>query len=143
MVQVSSWTTVSGRRCPSRTGHAGEYLTTNKEGTNASWTTIAGGGITSIGTINSQTRSANGAVLSGNSLVLQTGTGILPGLLIGETTGTTVKLGVNAGLSAVTSLDNVFIGINAGQEAASITDEVYIGHWAGYQATNSWNNNYH
>jgi hypothetical protein len=137
-----TWQTVSGGgiSLPTQTGHAGEYLTT--DGTNASWTTIAGGGITSIGTINSQTRNANGAVIAGNSLVLQTGNGVLPGLLIGETTSTGVRLGINAGLGATSSTDNVFMGINAGQEAASITDEVYIGHWAGYQSTNSWSNNY-
>ena len=38
-------------------------------------------GVTSIGTINSQTKSANGAVISGTSLVLQTADATAPGLV--------------------------------------------------------------
>ena len=39
------------------------------------------GGISSIGTINSQTKSANGAVISGSSLVMQTADATYPGLM--------------------------------------------------------------
>lgn len=40
-----------------------------------------GGGVTTIGTIDSQTKSANGAVISGTSLVMQTADGSAPGLV--------------------------------------------------------------
>lgn len=40
-----------------------------------------GGGITTIGTINSQSKSANGAVIAGSSLVLQTADATFPGLV--------------------------------------------------------------
>jgi len=40
-----------------------------------------GGGVTSIGTINSQTKAANGAVITGTSLVMQTVDATYPGLM--------------------------------------------------------------
>jgi hypothetical protein len=137
---ILTWSPVSGGgSLPLQTGHAGEYLTT--DGTNASWTTVAGGGITSIGTINAQPRSVNGATVSGSSIFLQTGDGINPGLLVGETTSTNTKLGVSSGLGITSSTGNVFVGLNAGENAANVTDEVYVGRWAGWNATNSNSNN--
>lgn len=44
-------------------------------------TTGGGGGVTTVGTINSQTKSADGAVISGSSLVMQTADGTNPGLV--------------------------------------------------------------
>lgn len=46
-----------------------------------SWPLGSGSGVTSIGTINSQTKSANGAVITGTSLVMQTVDASFPGLM--------------------------------------------------------------
>lgn len=55
---------------------------------NGSWQIIAGpGAALSVGTIDSQTASANGAVIANNQLVMQSATGSVPGLV--NTTGQT------------------------------------------------------
>jgi len=54
-----------------------------RDSTATKWVSIGGGGggVTSIGVINSQTKSANGAVISGTSLVMQTVDATYPGLM--------------------------------------------------------------
>lgn len=65
---------------PSQTGNGGRFLTTDGSGT-ISWAAIAGGGMSSIGVIDSQTKSANGAVNNSGSLVMQTADASNPGLV--------------------------------------------------------------
>ncbi len=65
-----------------------------------------GGGTISIGTINSQTKSADGAVISGSSLVMQTAEATFPGLV---STGTQTFAGAKTFSSAPT-----FTGFTAG-----------------------------
>jgi fibronectin-binding autotransporter adhesin len=101
----------------------------------------AGAGVTSIGVLDSQTKSANGAVISGNSLVLQTADGSNPGLV---STGTQTFGGAktfsslltgNAGLTLLTgytftnasstlftaqSISNLPAGGNIGTAAATV-----------------------
>lgn len=64
-------------------GTVGQVLTKNGSADyDYSWVTpSAGGGVTTIGTINSQTKSANGAVISGTSLVMQTADATSVGLV--------------------------------------------------------------
>jgi hypothetical protein len=59
----------------------------------------SGGGTISIGTINSQTKSADGAVISGSSLVMQTAEATFPGLV---STGTQTFAGAKTFSSAPT-----------------------------------------
>ncbi len=61
--------------------------------------TGGGGGISAIGTINSQTKSANGAVISGTDLVMQTADATNPGLV---STGTQTFAGSKTFSSAPT-----------------------------------------
>lgn len=58
---------------------ANTYLQFN--GSSFLWSTISSGGVSAIGTINSETKSANGAVINGSSLVLQTADATNPGLV--------------------------------------------------------------
>lgn len=67
---------------PSQTGNSGKFLTT--DGSNTSWATASGtsaSGVTTIGTIDSLTKSANGAVISGSLLVMQTASSSAVGLV--------------------------------------------------------------
>lgn len=70
---------------------------------NRSWT-ISSGGVSTIGTINSQTKSANGAVISGTDLVLQTADTTYPGLI---STGAQTITGVKT-IKATATTANVF-----------------------------------
>lgn len=71
--------------------------------TNRSWT-ISSGGVSTIGTINSQTKSANGAVISSTDLVLQTADTTYPGLIsIGAQTITGAKT-----IKATSTSANIF-----------------------------------
>lgn len=62
-------------------GADGNVLTTHSTTSAPTWSAAGGSGVTSIGTINSQTKSANGAVISGSSLVMQTADASYPGLM--------------------------------------------------------------
>lgn len=61
------------------------------------WAAAAGGGVSSIGTINSQTKSANGAVISGSTLVMQEADATSNGLV---STGAQTLAGVKTFSSA-------------------------------------------
>jgi len=63
---------------PTADGTSGQGLSTDGSA-NLSWTTF--NGATSVGTINSQTPSTNGAVISGSSLVMQSASSSRPGLV--------------------------------------------------------------
>lgn len=63
---------------PTADGTSGQGLSTDGSA-NLSWTTFSG--TTSVGTINSQTPSTNGAVISGSSLVMQSASSSRPGLV--------------------------------------------------------------
>lgn len=78
---TSATTTVSVSTATAPT--SGQVLTATSS-TAANWQTPSGGGggITTIGTLDGQTAVANGAVISGASLYLQTATGSVPGLML-------------------------------------------------------------
>jgi hypothetical protein len=66
---------------PTTAGSSGQVLQTNGSGV-TSWVTVsAGSGVTTIGTLDSQTKSADGAVISGVNLVLQAADASFPGLV--------------------------------------------------------------
>lgn len=66
---------------PTQTGNAGKFLQT--DGSNTSWASggTAAGGVTTVGTIDSQTPSANGAVISGASIYFQNASSSAVGLM--------------------------------------------------------------
>jgi hypothetical protein len=83
-------------------GANGECLLSNA--TTILWTTCTGdGGVTTVGIIDSQTPSANGAVIAGTSIYLQSASASNPGLV---NTGTQTFVG-----------DKTFSGLNSGQFA--------------------------
>jgi hypothetical protein len=65
-----------------------------------------GGGVSSIGTINSQTKSANGAVISGTDLVMQTADATNPGLV---STGTQTISGNKTVTGESATVGNVLV----------------------------------
>lgn len=68
-----------------------------------------GGGVTSIGTINSQTKAANGAVITGTSLVMQTVDATYPGLM---TSADKLRLDSTSYLSIDKTFDSLAWGRN-------------------------------
>ena len=126
---------------PRTDGITGQVLSTDGSG-QLSWVTNTGGsGIAGIGTINSLTRSANGAGISGGNLILQTGNRLLPGLLVGETDASGVTLGIGAGVGADT-VNGVFVGVNAGNGAYGLVGSNFIGSHAGYNAYVAFDSNF-
>lgn len=79
-----------------------------------------GGGITQIGTIDTATKSANGAVISGVDLVMQTADGSSPGLM---STGTQTIAGAK---TFSTSIQTPLIKANDGSTAIQLSDRWFL-----------------
>ncbi len=96
-----------------------QCLQTSGAGTAPIWGACGAGGsgVTAVGTIDSQTKSANGAVISGTDIVLQTADGSNPGLV---STGTQTFAG-NKTFSG--TIDNTGGQINVGS-ASSVTGKI-------------------
>jgi hypothetical protein len=62
-------------------GTSGQVLTSAGAGAPPAWSNAGAGTVASVGTINSQTKSANGLVITGTSIVAQTVDGSTPGLM--------------------------------------------------------------
>lgn len=78
-----TWATpAGGSSLPDQTGHAGEFLTT--DGSTASWSSVSGSGVTTVGTLDSQTKSDNGLVISGSNIYAQSADEDKPGLLTND-----------------------------------------------------------
>lgn len=84
---------------PDSDGASGYFLKTDGAG-NLSWDSVSGSGVTTVGTIDSQAKSANGAVISGSSIYLQTADATNPGLV---STGTQSIAGAKTFSSSVTT----------------------------------------
>ncbi len=108
-------------RAPNQTTGSAVISLPNTSGANdtfclATLNNCGGSSVTSIGTIDSQTKSANGAVISGNSLVLQTADASSPGLV---STGTQTLAGAKTLSGAVT--------LSAAGTALSVTNNATVG----------------
>mgnify|MGYP003112692135 FL=1 len=108
-------------------GTAGQVLTSNGTGSGASWTTISGGGATSLNGLSD-------CLVDTDSLYV----GGVPSGLSGNPQGNTV-LGIDAGNSLTTGIDNTFVGNDAGlnQDSSRCT---IIGQEAGFGSSSSNSN---
>jgi len=114
---VPIYTTLSAFPASAPTGSLGVAADTGNvyEFNGTSWVLVAGpGAMTSIGLIDSQTPSSNGAVDANNSLVLQSASGTVPGL-VNTTTQTfagqkTFSTGLTGTLTGHATLDLALTG---------------------------------
>lgn len=98
-------------------GSAGEVLTV-VAGV-PSWEPASGGGISAIGTIDSEPKSADGAVITGSDLIMQTADGSFPGLV---STGTQTFAGDKTFTGVTTFSDPIVFTDTAGTIRSNTSD---------------------
>lgn len=102
---------------PSQTGNSGKYLTT--DGTNLSWSTVAGGGgVTTMAAVGSSPN-ANGASISGTTLTLQPASASHPGVV---TTGAQTFAGGKTFSSVITTTLATSTDANTGTASVYLRD---------------------
>ena len=102
----SGTVTISGVQYnfPNADGTSGQALSTNGSG-GLSWTTL--GGVTTVGTIDTATPSADGAVITGSSIFMQSASSTRPGLV---NTTTQVFSGLKAFLTGIEATAGAITG---------------------------------